>query len=97
MAKCSLPSSGLLLPYSPALTPITEKPLIKGIFAGIDGILPEANPTTSNLPFQAIHLIDSSKTSPPTGSYITSAPKLFVISLTWSLKPLSGDKTKSAP
>ena len=67
-SKFFFPISGSLLPYSPPLTPTTEKPFIRGMFAPMLGIRPEVNPMTNKRPFQAIQRIDSSNTSPPTGS-----------------------------
>ena len=65
------------------------------------GILPLVNPIINKRPPQLIHLMDSSKTSPPTGSYITSAPLLLVSSFTFSLNETDPSKpvliTSSAP
>ena len=37
-------------------------------FAFTSGIVPPAKPITSSRPFQAMHFIEPSKMSPPTGS-----------------------------
>ena len=49
-SRFSMPRSGNCRPYSPARTPTTEKPLIKGMFALMIGILPDVKPTTSSRP-----------------------------------------------
>ena len=67
-SRVSRPRSGNCRPYSPARTPITEKPLIRGILDEIVAIRPLVNPMTSKRPSKAIARTLSSKTSPPTGS-----------------------------
>ena len=52
----SLFFSGNLLKYSPALTPNMEIPFINGIFIGILGIFPAANPIIRYLPPHFMHL-----------------------------------------
>ena len=54
----SIPASGFLRPYSPALTHMTEKPFIKAILIGRLGILPLAKPTINNRPPQFMHLME---------------------------------------
>src|SRR3546814_15013353 len=61
---------------------MTEKPLISGRFTEIWGMRPDAKPTTSSRPSKAMQRVDSSKTSPPTGSRIRSAPRPPVRSFT---------------
>jgi hypothetical protein len=57
LLKCiTIASSGFLLKDSPHLTPTTENPLMRGIFAGIFGMVPLVNPMTNNLPASPTHL-----------------------------------------
>src|SRR4051794_26044735 len=64
----SRPFSGNRRPYSPARTPITEKPLISGRLTETVGMRPEVKPITSRRPSKAMQRTLSSNTSPPTGS-----------------------------
>ena len=63
---------------APQKTPTTSNSLTSARLIGNFGIFPEAKPITKILPYLDKALEDSSKSSPPTGSKITSTPILFV-------------------
>jgi hypothetical protein len=77
--------SGSRAAKAPQKTPTTEHPLRRSRFAFALGMVPLAKPMTSRRPSHAMQRSDCSKTSPPTGSYTTSAPPP-VIDLTASFQ-----------
>jgi len=61
--------------------------LVASVQRGLaSAMVPEVNPTTTMRPSKATQRREPSKTSPPTGSKTTSAPRPFVASLTASTK-----------